>query len=179
MKRAACFAAAVLGLSALGACTADNDELIQWMEQQHKEVKPNVAPIYPPKKFDPQAYLGFNGVEPFGSQKMVAAGGGGASSERSNAVLAAAKAHPAQELESYPLDGMTMVGTLHQGGRSHALVMVDNRLHDVKVGDYMGQNYGQITKISDTEITLRETVQDATGEWIERTSTLQIQEKAR
>ena len=179
MKRVT-LTAAVLGLAALGACTADNDELIQWMEQQHKEVKPSVAPIYPPKKFDPQAYLGFNGVEPFGSQKMVAAAtGGGEGSGRSSAVLAAAKAHPAQELESYPLDGMSMVGTLHQGGRAHALVLVDNRLHDVKVGDWIGQNYGQITAISDTQITLRETVQDATGEWIERTSTLQIQEKAR
>ena len=57
--------------------------------------------------------------------------------------------------------------------------MVESRLHDVKVGDWIGQNYGQITGITDSQITLRETVQDATGEWIERTSTLQIQEKAR
>jgi type IV pilus assembly protein PilP len=177
VKRLLCITAGALVLSALGACSPDNDELIQWMEQQHKEVRPNVPPVYPPKKFDPQAYLGTAGVEPFGSQKLIAAAG--VSSGRSNAVLAAAKSHAAQELESYPLDSMTMVGTLHQGGKSHALLMVENRLHDVKVGDWIGQNYGQITAISDTEITLRETVQDATGEWIERASTLQIQEKAR
>ena len=164
-------------LSALGACAPDNEELIQWMEQQHKEVRPNVPPVYPPKKFDPQAYLGTSGVEPFGSQKLIAAAG--VASGRSNAVLAAAKSHAAQELESYPLDSMTMVGTLHQGGKSHALLMVESRLHDVKVGDWIGQNYGQITAITDQQITLRETVQDPTGEWIERTSTLQIQEKAR
>ena len=92
---------------------------------------------------------------------------------------AVTKAHAAQELESYPLDSMSMVGTLQQAGKSHALLMVENRLHDVKVGDWIGQNYGQITGITDTQITLRETVQDATGEWIERASTLQIQEKAR
>ncbi|MET0382832.1 MAG: pilus assembly protein PilP [Burkholderiaceae bacterium] len=164
-------------LSALGACAPDNDELIRWMEQQHKEVRPNVAPVYPPKKFDPQAYLGSAGVEPFGSQKLIPAGG--LASGRSTAVLAAAKAHATQELESYPLDSMTMVGTLRQGGKAHALLMVENRLHDVKAGDWIGQNFGQITGITDTEITLHETVQDATGEWIERTSTLQIQEKAR
>jgi len=177
MKRVICITAAGLMLSVLGACTADNDELIQWMEVQHREVRPNVPPVYPPKKFDPQAYLGMTGVEPFGSQKLIPAGS--PSSGRSNAVLASAKAHAAQELESYPLDSMTMVGTLKQGGKAHALLMVDKRLHDVKVGDWIGQNYGQITAISDTEITLHETVQDATGEWIERASTLQIQEKAR
>ena len=98
---------------------------------------------------------------------------------KSSALLAAAKAHATQELESYPLDSMSMVGSLQQAGKTHALLMVESRLHDVKIGDWIGQNYGQITAISDSQITLRETVQDPTGEWIERTSTLQIQEKAR
>jgi type IV pilus assembly protein PilP len=178
MNRLICITAAALVLSALGACSADNDELIQWMEQQHKEIKPNIAPIFPPKKFDPQPYLGVTGVEPFGTQKLTPVGGPTVSSQ-SSAVLAAAKAHATQELESYPLDSMTMVGSLQQGGKSHALLMVENRLHDVKVGDWIGQNYGQITAITDSQITLRETVQDPTGEWIERTSTLQLQEKAR
>jgi type IV pilus assembly protein PilP len=177
MNRLLCITAGALMLSALGACTADNDELIQWMEQQHKEIKPNIAPIYPPKKFDPQPYMGVTGVEPFGAQKLVPVGG--TASNKSSVLLAAAKAHAAQELESYPLDSMTMVGSLQQAGKAHALLMVENRLHDVKVGDWIGQNYGQITGITDTQITLRETVQDPTGEWIERTSTLQLQEKAR
>ena len=177
MNRLLYIMAGVLTLSALGACTADNDELIQWMEQQHKEVKPNVPPVYPPKKFDPQPYLGVTGVEPFGTQKLIPVGG--PATGRSSALLAAAKAHAAQELESYPLDSMSMVGSLQQGGKTHALIMVESRLHDVKVGDWIGQNYGQVTDITDSQITLRETVQDATGEWIERASTLQIQEKAR
>jgi len=177
MNRLLCITAGALLLSALGACTSDNEELIQWMEQQHREIKPNISPIFPPKKFDPQAYLGVTGVEPFGTQKLVPVGG--VASGRSSAVLAAAKAHATQELESYPLDSMSMVGSLQQGGKAHALLMVESRLHDVKVGDWIGQNYGQITAITDTQITLRETVQDPTGEWIERTSTLQIQEKAR
>jgi type IV pilus assembly protein PilP len=177
MNRILCITASALMLSALGACAPDNDELSHWMEQQYKEVKPNVPPIYPPKKFDPQAYLGVTGVEPFGTQKLIPAGG--PSTGKSNALLAVAKAHAAQELESYPLDSMAMVGSLQQAGKTHALLMVESRLHDVKLGDWIGQNYGQITSISDSQITLRETVQDPTGEWIERTSTLQIQEKAR
>ncbi|HEY9028166.1 MAG TPA: pilus assembly protein PilP, partial [Burkholderiaceae bacterium] len=170
MNRLLCITAGALMLSALGACTADNDELIQWMEQQHKEIKPNIAPIFPPKKFDPQPYLGVTGVEPFGTQKLIPVGG--PSNGKGSALLAAAKSHATQELESYPLDSMTMVGTLIQGNHMVALLLVENRLHTVKVGDWIGQNYGQITAITDTQITLRETVQDPTGEWIERTSTL-------
>ena len=52
-------------------------------------------------------------------------------------------------------------------------------LYQVKVGDYLGQNYGRITKITETEVALREIVQDAAGEWIERTGSLQLQENAR
>ena len=47
------------------------------------------------------------------------------------------------------------------------------------MGDYLGQNYGRITRIGETEISLREVVQDAAGEWTERMSSLQLQEKAR
>ena len=65
------------------------------------------------------------------------------------------------------------------GGRQFALLKVDNLLYQVKQGDYIGQNYGKITKISETDVSLREIVQDAAGEWIERTSALQLQEKAR
>ncbi|HEX7637455.1 MAG TPA: pilus assembly protein PilP [Burkholderiaceae bacterium] len=177
MKRLLSLGLAAAALAGLAACSDDNTELSDWMAQQHKEVKPNVPPLFPPKKFNPQPYEGMTGVEPFGQQKLAVASG--QTDEHSNALLAAAKSHAPQELESYPLDSMTMVGTLRQGGKSHALLLVDGRLHDVKVGDWIGQNYGHITNITDTEITLHETVQDATGEWIDRTSTLQIQEKAR
>ena len=56
---------------------------------------------------------------------------------------------------------------------------MDNLLYQVKVGDYLGQNYGRITQIDETQIALREIVQDAAGEWIERPGVLQLQEKAR
>jgi type IV pilus assembly protein PilP len=56
---------------------------------------------------------------------------------------------------------------------------VDALLYQVKLGDYLGQNYGRITRIAETEIAMREIVQDAAGEWIERPATLQLQERAR
>ena len=72
-----------------------------------------------------------------------------------------------------------MVGSVTKQGKPFALLKVDNLLYQVKVGDYLGQNYGSILKMTETEIALREIVQDAAGEWIERPSTLQLQEKAR
>jgi type IV pilus assembly protein PilP len=74
---------------------------------------------------------------------------------------------------------MTMVGSLKKKGEEYALLKVENLLYQVKVGDYIGQNYGKITKITETEITVREIVQDAAGEVIERPTTLELQESAR
>jgi type IV pilus assembly protein PilP len=177
MKHALSLAAAGTLLLGLAACSGDNEELLAWMQEEHKAVKPDVPPVYPPKKFNPQPYLGAAGVDPFGTQKLIAATG--TSAHDSSAVLAHAQNHKTEPLEAYPLDAMTMVGSMVQAGRSVALLNIENRIERVHVGEYIGQNYGQITKISENEVTLRETVQDATGEWIERTSSLQLQEKAR
>jgi type IV pilus assembly protein PilP len=164
-------------MSLLAGCGADNEELQAWMDQQRKETKPSVQPIVPPKKFVPQPYLGSAGVEPFGMQKLTA--GNRLDAKQSGALLASETRRRKEPLEAFPLDAMTMVGSVMRKGQQHALLRVDNLLHYVKAGEYVGQNFGKITKISETEVTLREIVQDAAGEWIERTSTLQLQEKAR
>ena len=61
-------------------------------------------------------------------------------------------------------------------GQPVALVRVDNLIYQVRAGNYLGQNYGRVTKVSETGLSLREIVQDAAGEWIERTATLQLLE---
>jgi type IV pilus assembly protein PilP len=53
---------------------------------------------------------------------------------------------------------------------------VDNLIYQVRVGNHLGQNYGLITRVTETGISLREIVQDAAGEWIERTAALQLLE---
>lgn len=161
----------------LAACGSEQEELQQWMEQQRREVKPNVTPLQPPKKFDPQPYTSAQAVEPFSNQKLAVALKQEA--RQPNSLLASEINRRKEPLEAYPLDGMAMVGSFQKEGRPYALLRVDNLLYQVKVGDYLGQNYGRVTKISETEIALREVVQDAAGEWIERLSTLQLQERAR
>jgi type IV pilus assembly protein PilP len=55
-------------------------------------------------------------------------------------------------------------------------VKVDKLLYQVRVGSYLGPNYGKVVKLTETELLLREIVQDAAGEWIERQASLQLQE---
>lgn len=161
----------------LAGCGSDIDELRQWMAQEQKEAKTTITPLLPPKKFLPQPYESAAGVDPFSPQKLSVAIKQEAA--QPNSLLTAEISRRKEPLEAYPLDGMTMVGSLTRDGKRYALLRVDNLLYQVKAGEYLGQNFGRITKISETEITLREVVQDAAGEWIERTSTLQLQEKGR
>ena len=168
--------AATLALG-LTACGGEQGELSQWMEQQKREVKPSVQPLSPPKKFNPQAYGALAGVEPFSTQKLSVALKQEA--RQPNSLLSAEINRRKEPLEAYPLDSMAMVGSVIKAGRPYALLRVDNLLYQVKQGDYLGQNYGKVAKISETDVSLREIVQDAAGEWTERTSALQLQEKAR
>jgi type IV pilus assembly protein PilP len=147
------------------------------MDQQRREVKPNVPPLEAPKKFDPEPYTQAQAVEPFSNQKLTVALKQEA--QQPNSLLAAELNRRKEPLEAYPLDSMTMVGSVNKNGQPFALLKVDNLLYQVKVGDYLGQNYGRVTKIAETEVDLREIVQDAAGEWIERPATLQLQERAR
>ena len=168
-------AAALLMALALQACSDDQDELQQWMEQQKREVKPSVEPLSAPKKFIPQAYVALTGVEPFSTQKLTVALKQEA--RQPNSLLAAEINRRKEPLEAFPVDSMAMVGSVVRGGQPFALLRVDSLLYQVKQGDYLGQNYGKITGISETDVSYREIIQDAAGEWIERASALQLQEK--
>jgi type IV pilus assembly protein PilP len=162
---------------ALSGCASDLDELQTWADGERKAAKPSVKPIEAPKRFVPQAYEAMAAVDPFSGQKLVVAGKQEA--VQPNSLLTAELARRREPLEAFPLDGMSMVGSMSRKDGRYAVLKVDNLLYYVKRGDYIGQNFGLIKKIDESEITLRELVQDSTGDWVERTSTLQLQEAAR
>ncbi|MFM8898805.1 MAG: pilus assembly protein PilP [Burkholderiales bacterium] len=170
-------AAAALTLLSFAGCSGGQDELQEWMEQQRREVKPSVTPLSAPKKFIPEPYAAFDAVEPFSTQKLTVALK--QETRQANSLLASEVNRPKEPLEAYPLDSMAMVGSVSKQAKPTALLRVDKLLYQVKLGDRLGQNYGKIMKITETEISLREIVQDATGEWIERNTTLELQEKAK
>lgn len=173
---------ALTAAAALSACDSSGEaELRSWMAQQRAITKPQVQPIPEPKKFTPERYVQETAVEPFSNQKLTQAlkRDSEKSGTASAALLTPELNRRKEPLEAYPLDAMTMVGSLMKQGQPVALIKVDNLLYQVKPGNYLGQNYGRITKVGESEVVLRELVQDAAGEWVERTATLQLQEKSK
>jgi len=165
----------LLGL--LGCGSSGDDELRQWMADLRATTKPHVTPLTEPKQFVPQAYSMESGVEPFNALKLTQALRKDSTQLASNAALIAPEmARRKEPLEAYPLDAMVMVGSLDRKDVPTALLRVNNLIYPVRVGSYIGQNYGKIVRISENTIQLREIVQDATGDWVERTTSLDLQE---
>jgi len=80
---------------------------------------------------------------------------------------------PREELESYPLDTLRMVGILEIKGERWGLVKAsDGIVYRVKSGNYMGQNFGKITAIDDARIALTEIVPNGLGGWERREASL-------
>ena len=175
---------AVLGIIMLTGCTSSGEnEIRQWMLDERNKTKPKVTPINPPKQFKPESYENAAKPDPFSNQKLTQALRNEAAqptADNNSALVAPELARRKEPLEAMPLDTMSMVGNIAESsGRPVALIKVDNYLYQVKLGAYLGQNYGKIVKISETEITLREIVQDAAGVWVERAQTLSLQEKTK
>lgn len=162
----------------LAACGGSKeDDVRQWMVEERNRTQPKVTPIPAPKQFKPEPYSNATALEPFSNQKLTQALKRDSSQAAANVALIAPElARRKEPLEAFPLDTMVLVGSIIKAGRHVALLKVDSLLYQVQVGGYLGQNYGKVTKITETEITLREIVQDAVGEWIERVATIQLQE---
>jgi len=174
-------AIALLPVVALTACSFGSDtELREWMAQQKSQTFPKVVPLSEPKQFKPESYTETTEFDPFSIQKLTLALKRDSAQATSNAALLEPElARRKEPLEEFPLDAITLVGSIVKEGKPVALVTVGKLLYQVRLGDHLGQNYGRITKIVETEVTLREIVQDAAGEWIERTASLQLQERSK
>jgi type IV pilus assembly protein PilP len=84
---------------------------------------------------------------------------------------------PKEELEEFSLESLKMVGYWFQKGVAHAVIRSpDGKIHRVKAGNYLGLNFGQIDSVTDTETKIKEMVQDGSGDWSERESSLQLVE---
>jgi len=85
---------------------------------------------------------------------------------------------PREPLEAFPLDSLKMVGTIGAKGSVEGLVKdPQGVIHQVHVGDYMGQNYGHVTQVTPAEIDLVELVPNGSGGWMERDATVALGEK--
>ena len=158
-----------LALLLLSACTSDSQDLRRFVAESDKRVPPKIDPLPAVKPFEPFTYEGFDLPDPFKPRKLTAPKGGGG--------LAPDLNRRKEPLEAFPLEQLKMVGTLSQGNDMYALVRADKTLYRVKKGNYMGQNFGLITEVTENEIKLKEIVQDSAGDWAERQSVLPLLEE--
>ena len=148
------------------------------MQEQRRQTAPRVTPISELKKYVPLVYSETASADPFDSRRLTQALRRESGPADAGAALIGPELHRRKEpLEAYPLDVMAMVGSLNRGGQHVALVQVDKLLHQVRAGNYLGENHGRVIKVSESEVILREIVQDAAGEWIERHAALRLREK--
>lgn len=167
------------GLSLLlVACGDTHPESVQdWITQQRAQARTVVTPLPEPKPYIPQAYRAASVADPFDSQKLTLALRRDSAQPQASALLKPELNRPRQPLEAFPLDAMTLVGSLMRQGQPVALIRIDRLVHSVRPGAYLGQNYGKVIRITDTQVILREIVQDASGEWTERAASLQLHEE--
>lgn len=163
----------------LAACGGGNEaELRTWMDDTRKTMRPTTQPVPEPKQFTPFSYEAKALIDPFDPQKMILAAARQAQSRSSTSSIRPDLDRRREMLEGYPLDQLKMVGTLRQAGNQVALIDAAGQTFMVRRGNYVGQNFGLVMKISETEVDLKEIVQDAAGEWIERPTKLELQEAA-
>src|SRR5436309_12423274 len=153
----------------VAGCGGQHEDLKAWMQEQGKGVKGKLDPLPQVRPYEPFAYNAFDLPDPFKPRKIEAVKGG--------SKLAPDLNRRKEPLESFPLESLQMVGTLQRGKSSFALVRTtDKDIYQIKVGNYMGQNFGVVVEITDAEVRLKELVQDGAGDWTERSSTLQLAE---
>lgn len=154
-------------LCVLGACTGAHEDLHSWVENAQKEAKSHIIPFKAPTIDPPQTYIApdFTGLNAFDSKRL-------------NAGLQGTNApnlkRPKEFLESFSLENLKYVGSLHRGNNVFGYVEVEGHTYTVRPGNYMGQNFGRIKSITTDKINLVEVVEDSYGNWIFRDAELPI-----
>jgi type IV pilus assembly protein PilP len=160
-------AAAAVGLS---ACGGANDDLRAYIDEVKARPGGRIEPLPQVQPAPTFAYEAGERRSPFlpdAPQRRV--------SNDPNAVVGPDPNRPREELEKFPLDTLRMVGTLGDRRANFGLVQSrDGLVWRVRVGDHMGQNYGRIVAISDSEIQLMEIIPDGLGGYLERPATIAL-----
>lgn len=166
--------AAAAGAVLLASCGGEEQsELRQELAAMTKDLRGRVDPLPQVRSFEPVPYKGESMVDPFVPGRIVvtqaASGGGGGGGVQPDLN------RPKEPLEAFPMESIQMVGTLSQNRDTYALVRAGASLFRVKKGSYVGPNFGVITNIDDSQISVKEVVQDSGGDWVERSTSLQMQ----
>ncbi len=160
---------ALASLALLGGCSGGQSELQQWIEATKRKPPGRIAALPEVKPYESYSYQAAGRRSPFQPQSP-------------NATVGANSIRPSvrrnrEFLESFPLDTMRMVGTFKVGKNFYGLVQSkDGLVHKVQPGNYLGQNDGKITEITNSKVSITEIVPDGLGGYIERPASLTLSE---
>jgi len=168
-----------LAATLAGCSGEEHSDLKQELGQLTKDLRGRVDPLPQVKPYEPVPYTAEGQVDPFRPERIEVAQSGRGAPSASAALLDEQKKRPPEPLEAFPLESIQMLGTITQNQETFALVKAGPNLYRVRKGNYMGQNFGVITAIDEAQISLKELVQDSTGDWVERVSSLQLVEARR
>lgn len=168
----------LLGWSVLlltGCVSGSMNDIEQYLTEVRNRKPPPLDPLPEIKQVETFLYVAADRRNPFENAKKEeapteeTAGEGGISPDPFRVK---------EELESFSLDTIRMVGILKQQDTMWGLVQTqDSIIHRVKVGNYLGENHGQIMRISEERIDLTEIVPDTKGGYRERRASLAVGEK--
>lgn len=165
---------------ALAGCSGgDHEDLKQWMAESSKDMRGKVPKLpevlsYQPVPYDVESMLDPfkpNKIEPESKYKQLAGKGSAFQPDFE------ARELRNNLLEKYPIESLKMIGYLNVNQRPMAVIQAEDKVKQVRVGEYIGLDFGMVTQISDKEVVLRELIQDSAGDWSERTSSLYLQSK--
>ncbi|MCB1930931.1 pilus assembly protein PilP [Accumulibacter sp.] len=165
------FIALLASLLVFGCSGGDHEDVREWMSTVAQDARGKIPPLPVVEPYEPVAYDVGDLTDPFKPSRLGSDGKKGGGGFRPDLD------RPKEPLELYPLESLKYVGVMTTKERSYAIIQVDSALYQVKVGNYMGQNFGVVVDVSESEVTLRELIQDSAGDWVERTSNLLLQEK--
>ena len=179
MSTRAKLAAIVGAIGLLAGCGGEeHSDLKAELDGLTKDLRGKVDPLPQVRPYEPVPYTAEGQIDPFRPERIEVAAARGAPGA-SASLVEEQKKRPPEPLEAFPLESIQMLGTITQANETFALVKAGPNLYRVKKGNYMGQNFGVITAIDESQISLKELVQDSTGDWVERMTALQLVEAKR
>ena len=168
---------AALAVALVASCGGEeHGDLKRELDKLTENERGRVNPLPPIKDYKPVPYAALKQPDPFRPDRIDTVGGG---NKPVTSKLAPDTKRPREPLEAFALDAIQMQGTIRQNNEMFALVRAGPNLFRVRKGMYLGQNFGVITDIDDGQINIKELVQDGSGEWVDRASSLQMVEAKR
>lgn len=154
----------------LVACSEPHSDLTQWVQDTSKTAQAPDVSLPATMPYTPYVHKVSERSNAFDAVRLKLArpGIGGTPAPDQD--------RPKEVLEAFDLDRLKMVGTLAKSGIVQALVRADDRVYSVRVGNYMGNNYGKVISVTPEAILLQETVEDLNGEWTTREIRVELTE---